>query len=79
MGLHTWGIYKGGDADRHNLLGQVRKASSTRMDVSLEKTPQNSFTAEGNLADMTYTIKAGSQIAAQVGLVGYVASAMLTT
>ena len=66
MGLHTWGIYKDGSADRHNLLGQVRKVSSTRADITLEKTPQNSYTAEGNLADMAYVIKKGNQPAAQV-------------
>lgn len=66
MGLHTWGIYKDGGADRGNLLGQVRKSNSKQADITLEKTSQNSYTAQGNLADMTYTIKTGNQIAAQV-------------
>ena len=66
MGLHTWGIYKDGSADRQSFLGQVRKASSTRADITLEKAPQNTYTAEGNLADMTYTIKKGNEVAAQV-------------
>lgn len=68
MGLHTWGIYKDGGADRGNLLGQVRKSNSKQADITLEKTPQNSYTAQGNLADMTYTIKTGNQIAAQASL-----------
>ena len=71
MGLHTWGIYRSGSADRQSFLGQVRKASSTRADITLEKTPQSSYTAEGNLADMTYTIKTGNGVAAQVRYRGH--------
>lgn len=65
---HAWAFYKESSTSTSSQLGQVKKISETKANITIENSAAASYTAEGNMTDLTYTIKMGTKIVAAVCL-----------